>query len=378
MGCVAFPGEIPADIEQGIRGPGFPVEVYNVLGAGDAFLSGFLRGWLRGETLETSCAYANACGAFAVSRLLCSPESPTFAELQHFLTVGSPHRALRHDETLNHIHHVTTRRPAPSSLRILSIDHGAQDLAPVALGLGADPARIPAFKQLAVRACLAVSGGQQGYGMFLDGDLGREALFEARRHRLWLARQFPHGDSAAFASHPLEWPVDQVVKLIANARPDARTPLDRRLPEIRQAMAVSRAGGRETMIEALAGPGSTTAALLADLYGQGLKPDLWLIEAQATAEGWRAIEAVLAHHDPRCRGLVVIARSAESGPEIAAAAAMPQVVGFVGGRSIFGDALRGWLSGALDDDAAIRAMAERFSTLARAFDDGRRSMRGRA
>src|SRR3546814_1358743 len=74
---------------QGIKGPGFPVEVYNVLGAGDAFMAGFLRGWLRGEPLKTCCTWANACGAFAVSRLLCSPESPTWPELQHFLAKGS-------------------------------------------------------------------------------------------------------------------------------------------------------------------------------------------------------------------------------------------------------------------------------------------------
>ncbi len=41
-----------------------------MLGAGDAFMSGFLRGWLRDEPLETCCAFANAGGAFAVSRLL--------------------------------------------------------------------------------------------------------------------------------------------------------------------------------------------------------------------------------------------------------------------------------------------------------------------
>ena len=81
MGCVVFPGPIPSSLEEGIKGPGFPVEVYNVLGAGDAFMSGFLRGWLRDEPLETCCAYANANGAFAVSRLLCSAEYPTWAEL---------------------------------------------------------------------------------------------------------------------------------------------------------------------------------------------------------------------------------------------------------------------------------------------------------
>ena len=70
MGCVVFPGEIPAKLDDGISGPGFPIEVYNTLGAGDAFMSGFLRGWLRDEPIETCCAWANACGALTVSRLL--------------------------------------------------------------------------------------------------------------------------------------------------------------------------------------------------------------------------------------------------------------------------------------------------------------------
>ena len=77
MGCAVFTGAIPASLEDGIKGPGFPVEVYNVLGAGDGFMSGLLRGYLRGEPWETTCAYANACGAILVSRLLCLPESPS-------------------------------------------------------------------------------------------------------------------------------------------------------------------------------------------------------------------------------------------------------------------------------------------------------------
>src|SRR5215211_3016006 len=126
MGCVVFPAAIPDSLENGVKGPGFPVEVYNVLGAGDAFLSGFLRGWLTGEPLETACAYANASGAFAVSRLLCSPEIPTFPELQHFLKQGSRHKALRFDEGINHIHWATTRRPRPDTLMALAIDHRMQ------------------------------------------------------------------------------------------------------------------------------------------------------------------------------------------------------------------------------------------------------------
>ncbi|MDN5789013.1 5-dehydro-2-deoxygluconokinase, partial [Pseudorhodobacter sp.] len=67
-GAVAFTGTIPDTLDQGEAGPGFPIEVFNVLGAGDGFMSGLLKGWLDGEDWPTSLKYANACGAFAVSR----------------------------------------------------------------------------------------------------------------------------------------------------------------------------------------------------------------------------------------------------------------------------------------------------------------------
>ena len=50
MGAVAFEGEIPASLDDGQTGPGFPIEVFNVLGAGDGFMSGLLKGWLDGES----------------------------------------------------------------------------------------------------------------------------------------------------------------------------------------------------------------------------------------------------------------------------------------------------------------------------------------
>ena len=171
MGCVVFPGAIPDTIEDGVKGPGFPVEVYNVLGAGDAFMSGFLRGWLRDEPLETCCAYANAGGAFAVSRLLCSAEYLTWPELQHFLEMGSPHRALRHDEALNHIHWATTRRPQPPGLMALAIDHRAQ-LEEIADEAGAPRERIGAFQ---------APGGRRGG----EGRRRASRLRHAARRQIW-------------------------------------------------------------------------------------------------------------------------------------------------------------------------------------------------
>ena len=37
-------GRFPDDLEDGLVGKGLPIEIYNVLGAGDAFMSGLLRG----------------------------------------------------------------------------------------------------------------------------------------------------------------------------------------------------------------------------------------------------------------------------------------------------------------------------------------------
>ena len=151
MGCIVYDGPTPDDLEDGIVGRGFPIEVYNVLGAGDAFMSGFLRGWLRGEPHATSATWANACGAFAVSRLLCAPEIPTWTELNFFLDHGSPERALRKDAEINHLHWATTRRRTIPSLLALAIDHRSQ-LEELAGRDAAQLARIPAFKTLAVRA----------------------------------------------------------------------------------------------------------------------------------------------------------------------------------------------------------------------------------
>ncbi len=49
MGAAAFAGAIPDSLDAGETGPGFPIEVFNVLGAGDGFMSGLLKGWLDGE-----------------------------------------------------------------------------------------------------------------------------------------------------------------------------------------------------------------------------------------------------------------------------------------------------------------------------------------
>lgn len=63
----------------------FPVEVLNVLGAGDGFASGLLLGWLSGWPWDRTLAAANAVGAIVVTRHGCSVAIPKRAELDQFL-----------------------------------------------------------------------------------------------------------------------------------------------------------------------------------------------------------------------------------------------------------------------------------------------------
>lgn len=52
--------------------PGFPVDVFNVLGAGDAFASGFIYGLVKGWDWYRSARMGNACGAIVVTRHGCA------------------------------------------------------------------------------------------------------------------------------------------------------------------------------------------------------------------------------------------------------------------------------------------------------------------
>ena len=380
MGCVVYDGAIPENLEDGIVGRGFPIEVYNVLGAGDAFMSGFLRGWLTGEPHATSATWANACGAFAVSRLLCAPEYPSWIELNRFLEKGSPERALRKDPELNHIHWATNRRQQIPSLMALAIDHRSQ-LEDLAQGDAKVLARIPAFKVLAVQAATRIAKGRPGFGMLLDDKYGRDALFAAGAEKdFWIARpiELPGSRSLQFefsqdlGSRIIDWPVDHCIKVLCFYRPDDSADLKRtQIEKLRTAYDAARKIGRDLLIEIIAGKhgavnDTTIAQALTEIYDSGIKPDWWKLEAQANVAAWDAIDRVIETRDPFCRGVVLLGLDApldvlEAG--FAAARGSRTVKGFAVGRTIFGEAARAWLGGTMSDEEAVAEMAGRFGTL---------------
>ncbi|RDL49174.1 5-dehydro-2-deoxygluconokinase [Ensifer sp. M14] len=380
MGCIVYDGPISDDLEDGIIGKGFPIEVYNVLGAGDAFMSGFLRGWLRQEPHATSATWANACGAFAVSRLLCAPEIPTWTELQFFLEKGSKERALRKDEAINHVHWATTRRREIPLLMALAIDHRSQ-LEDAAAGNPELLARIPAFKVLAVKAAAQVAAGRSGFGMLIDDKYGRDALYAAGAHRdFWIGKpiELPGSRPLQFefsqdlGSRLIDWPVDHCIKVLSFYHPDDPAEMKAtQVAKLRSAFEAARKVGREILIEIIAGKhgkldDQTIPRALNELYDAGLKPDWWKLEPQASCGAWAAIDAVIEKRDPLCRGVVLLGLEApyealKDG--FAAARTSKTVKGFAVGRTIFADASKAWLGGTMTDEQAVADMAGKFKAL---------------
>ncbi len=387
LGCAAFPGAIPESLDQGVVGRGFQVEVFNVLGAGDAFMAGFLRGWLRDAPLETCCEYANACGAIVVSRHGCSPAMPTWDELQLFL--GSQQRAfrLRDDAALEQEHWATNRVGHWDELTVLAMDHRSQ-FEVLCEEAGADPARIEAFKALALKAVDRLAAGDPRYGVLLDGRYGMRGLEAAADTPYWIGRpiELPGScplefeSSADVATELATWPCNHVVKCLAFYHPDDAPELrERQERQLLRLQDAARKTRHELLVEIIASrngaiDSTTVARAIQRLYELGMRPDWWKLEPSDNAQAWRNIEDTIVRNDPRCRGVLLLGLSAPEQDLIASfqvAALNPIVKGFAVGRTIFADAALQWLSGRMDDEAAIADLCRRFEVLVQAWRTAR-------
>jgi 5-dehydro-2-deoxygluconokinase len=373
MGAIVFPDDIPEDLEDGVRVPGFPVEVFNSVGAGDAFMSGFLSGWLREEPLEECLRLGNACGAIVVSRHGCSPAMPTPEELEYFLNMSERPRRLRDDVWLEHLHRATTRRE-PEELRVLAIDHRWQ-LEEVVDELGVDRGRLRDLKVLLARAFMGVAQGDPSAGVLIDDVYGDQALEELTGSGTWISRavevaksrpvEFVGGPNPAATIRA--WPEEHVVKCNLYMHPDddegTRGIQERRVLQLQDACVKN---DRRLLLEVQASPGThydenSMVELLERFYEIGVRPDWWKVPPNAEPEVWQRIGDVVREHDPYCAGVLVLGQALEEaklGEFFAVAASEPRCNGFAIGRSIYGGQARRWLSGEIDDEELTSSVAE--------------------
>ena len=379
MGCVVFAGAIPDDIEQGLQGPGFPVDVYNILGAGDAFMAGFLRGWLKDEPLERCCAYANACGALVVSRHGCAPAMPSWIELKSFLEHGSPTRRLREDTRLERLHRNTTRTRHWEDLAVLAFDHRVQ-FDELAATHGAGPEQISACKKLIAEGARQGGRNARGTGVIVDDRYGEEVFPGVTGCGWWVARpvELPGSRPLRFeadqslALHLRTWPGEHIAKCLVYMHPDDSPQLrEEQLRRLRELQEACIATFHEFLIEVIPpadmpADATTVARALEQIYAADIVPDWWKLPPNANAEAWDAITQVIGRYDPHCRGVLLLGLEAseedlQRGFNVAAR--YPLVKGFAVGRSIFADMAAAWFARRATDAEVIGGVAERYARL---------------
>ncbi|MFT3960798.1 bifunctional 5-dehydro-2-deoxygluconokinase/5-dehydro-2-deoxyphosphogluconate aldolase [Propionivibrio sp.] len=381
LGCAVIEGEIPARIEDAfaVRSP--RVEVLNVLGAGDAFLAGFLSGWLRGQDYGTCCRRANASGALVVSRHACAPSMPTEEELQYFLAHADTLTEPAHDSTLNWLHHVTPRRHVWQDVFIFAFDHRSQ-LYDLARQVGAPEKRLPALKRLLVETVAQTEKRLQlhgSLGALIDDRYGEDALHTATGRGWWLGRPVERPGSnpvifelgSSIGSVLAHWPREQVVKCLIFYDPDDLP--DRRLAQESQVRTLCEATnetGHELLLELIPSKGSPPdpEAILRTMtrfYNLGIHPDWWKLPA-TSAEHWARIDALIEKRDPFSRGVVMLGQNAPIEQLVASfeeARHSRTCRGFAVGRSIFQDPARAWLDGRIGDGELVERCCDGFEQL---------------
>jgi 5-dehydro-2-deoxygluconokinase len=400
LGCQIIDGDVPASLDDAPIHGGVQVEVLNVLGAGDAFASGFLSGWLRDEPLEACARAANASGALVVSRHGCAPAMPTPAELDYFLTEAKadPQRMRRPDldAKLARLHRVTPARKQWDEVLGFAFDHRNQFF-DLAQQTGADEARVTKLKGLFVEAVAQTEealGLKGRIGVLIDDRYGQDALNAATGRGWWIGRPvelpgsvplvFDHGRSIGTAL--INWPQEHVVKCLVQFHPDE--PIEQRLEQEAQLRALydaTQASGHELLLEVippkhLPQAPDTVYRALKRLYNIGIYPEWWKLEPMDAAQ-WQAIDALIAERDPHCRGVVLLGLSAavdQLKDGFRAAAQSATCRGFTVGRTIFHEPSQAWLAGTIGDDEVIARVRQTFETLIASWRAARGTTAGEA
>ncbi|TGG95207.1 5-dehydro-2-deoxygluconokinase [Natronospirillum operosum] len=382
QGCTVLEGDIPASEDDFEVHTGVRVEVLNVLGAGDAFMSGFLRGWLQNEPHERACAYANACGALVVSRHGCAPAIPDARELDDYLTRAEQIAHPDQDVRLNRLHRIAGRRRRQwEQIYGLAFDHRKQ-LFDMARETGADPERLKKLKQLLISA--AEQGAERGgvahqVGVLIDDTYGQDALNDVTGRGWWIGRPVELPTSMpleleggrSIGSRLREWPIEHTVKCLVFYHPDQ--PVELRLQQERQVKELYRAclaSGHELLLEVIPPRDLpvdewTLPRALQRFYNLGVYPDWWKLPAPEP-ETWQHLTEVIRARDEHCHGVVLLGLDApldELKREFNHSAGFDICRGFTVGRTLFGEPSRAWLAGEIDDSELIRRVSDNYHEL---------------
>ncbi|WP_163835403.1 bifunctional 5-dehydro-2-deoxygluconokinase/5-dehydro-2-deoxyphosphogluconate aldolase [Spartinivicinus ruber] len=391
LGCNVFSENIPECLDDGLTVQGVKVEVLNVLGAGDAFMSGFLSGWLRDKSLTECCQLANACGAIVVSRHGCAPAIPSKEELKYYLANSTDIPRPDLDQHLNYLHRVTTRYRAKwEEVCALAFDHRKQFIE-MMNETGTDESQIIVLKKLLLEATKlgADKAKLTTPGVLIDDSFGQSALNEVSGKGWWVGRPVELPGSrplhlegkTSIGSRLICWPKEHIVKCLVFYHPEDELMI--RHQQEQQIISLYEdccASGHEFLLEVIPSKDlqvddDTISRTLMRFYNLGVYPDWWKLPPQSESS-WQAIQQIINQRAPHCRGVVILGLDAPIDELVAGfktAANYSIVKGFAVGRSIFADPARQWLKNIINDEQLIELVANNYQQLITVWQTNRQN-----
>ena len=346
----------------------FPIKVLNILGAGDAFAAGFLRGWLHGETLETCALWGNANGALTVTRHGCAPSMASFEELQYLIENFDSDPNILTNSRLLRLHQRTILgKPRNYPLQVLAFDHRTQ-FEDSCKQHNQPTSRITEFKSLVFEGFKKVATERPDLplALLVDPQYGADILQASAYASYSVGAPIEQA-----GSYPVEWlcgeelhehllsrPSEWFIKVLWHYHTDLpAAEKERQLIQLKRLEEICQLLDRRLMLELilpahLSQDGNAMAAAIDEVYEAQITPFWWKIMALDTKMEWQHVTAALDRHDSEA-GIIVLGKNAplETFPAwFKTLRSTPHTCGFAIGRSIFWKPWESFVSGSMAPD----------------------------
>ena len=390
LGCTVITNEIPESTDDFKVIRGNQVDILNVLGAGDAFMSGFLRGYLRGESLEKSAQFANASGALVVSRHGCAPAIPGEEELLYYLGNAAKIPNPITDLMLNHLHRVSFRSKEEPEIFGFAFDHRKQ-LLDLANKHGVDSKQINKLKNLFIKSTQKVIDKfnipEKNIGVLIDDTYGEDALNSIAEKSWWIGRpvELPSSRPLMFEGHQSigskiqSWPLTHIVKCLFFYHPgDSEELKNKQEQKIKELYFACLQSGHQLLLEVIPpsefeNDESTIPKILQKFYDLEIKPDWWKLPSMKE-NSWKQVSTIINTSDSHCQGVLLLGLSAPIDivkESFDVAAKYTICKGFTVGRTIFYDPAELWMQNKITDEELVDSVSMNYIDLIKAWKKNR-------
>jgi 5-dehydro-2-deoxygluconokinase len=308
QGCCAYLSSDSAKKHEG-----FAVNVFNTLGVKNAFLSGFLRGWIESKSIEESMSWGNACGAIVASRKNSYLEMPYEEELQEFF---------RNQQTVSKLQPVHRQIMVANKLKkskpccLITFDH--RDFFDQYLrNSEASFKDVEEFKALLAQSVISL---QERYselciGAVVDQKYGTKASLCLRNSNIWQARCIEQVNVKGISfidkqeSYALvkQWPSYCTVKALVK-----RTSSATHIQEVAALKNLYKACceyGNPLIIEIVSQADQEQEDLLNAMklyYEKGIYPSYWKLPLIREMSFWNNCQNIIEEYDPYNQGILVL------------------------------------------------------------------------